>query len=243
MNDLELTMPGYTHAQLVLRAARWLGAKENCRLVLRETNALTGECPDAIGWKYGFQSRMVEVKVSRSDFLADRKKPFRIKPGKGVGLMRWMMAPRGLITVDDLVTMPGWGLLEVNGRCVRETLRATPQREVNRNAEVSILVQAAANAQLCASRDLNDWFADPTSAVGAMRVQRRAIGEAERQRERETTCTGEWAGPGKGWNSCDVRVAPGFSRCSDHGGRSRREKRRQSEVQIAYEARKTLVSA
>ena len=206
-----------------MRAAKWLMNKEHCRFVLRETNALTGECPDAIGWKYGHRSLMVEAKVSRADFLADRKKQFRKTPSKGVGLFRWMMVPAGMLTVEDMKSLAGWGLLEVKGRSVRETIRATPQPEVDRRAEVSILVQAVANSQLCAGQDLNDWFQSPESAVGALRAQRREIGDRQRERERNRKCDGVWGGPGNGWISCDAIVATGHHRCSEHGGKTRRQ--------------------
>jgi hypothetical protein len=70
--------------------------------------------PDAIGWKKACHSVLVESKVSRGDFLADRGKPFRSNPETGVGCERYYMAPRGLIRVEELPA--GWGLLEVCGR-------------------------------------------------------------------------------------------------------------------------------
>jgi hypothetical protein len=70
--------------------------------------------PDAIGWKKACHSVLVESKVSRGDFLADRGKPFRLKPESGVGCERYYLAPRGLIRVEELPA--GWGLLEVCGR-------------------------------------------------------------------------------------------------------------------------------
>jgi hypothetical protein len=70
--------------------------------------------PDAIGWKKACHSVLVESKVSRADFLADRAKPFRLKAENGVGCERYYLAPRGLIRTDELPI--GWGLLEVCGR-------------------------------------------------------------------------------------------------------------------------------
>ncbi len=85
-----------------------------CTVVLEELCAATGngENPDAIGWYTG-RTMLVECKVSRSDFLADRKKPFRANPERGLGLYRYFMAPKGLIKVDELPARRG--LLEVNG--------------------------------------------------------------------------------------------------------------------------------
>jgi hypothetical protein len=70
--------------------------------------------PDAIGWKRACHSVLVECKVSRADFLADRDKPFRQKPETGVGCERYYLAPQGLIGAAELPAH--WGLLEVNGR-------------------------------------------------------------------------------------------------------------------------------
>jgi hypothetical protein len=82
--------------------------------VLSEQACVSGEMPDAIGWKKACHSVLVESKVSRGDFLADRGKPFRLKPESGVGCERYYLAPRGLIRVEELPA--GWGLLEVCGR-------------------------------------------------------------------------------------------------------------------------------
>jgi len=81
---------------------------------LSEQACVSGEMPDAIGWKKACHSVLVESKVSRGDFLADRGKPFRSNPETGVGCERYYMAPRGLIRVEELPA--GWGLLEVCGR-------------------------------------------------------------------------------------------------------------------------------
>jgi hypothetical protein len=67
--------------------------------------------PDAIGWKRACHSVLVECKVSRSDFLADRTKPFRAKPEQGVGCERFYLVPAGLLRREELP--PGWGLLEL----------------------------------------------------------------------------------------------------------------------------------
>ena len=77
--------PALTHAQLVERAVRWLRAYR-CGVVLSEQACVSGEMPDAIGWKRASHSVLVECKVTRADFLADRDKPFRQKPEQGVGL-------------------------------------------------------------------------------------------------------------------------------------------------------------
>ncbi|HUA15357.1 MAG TPA: hypothetical protein VMG31_08660 [Verrucomicrobiae bacterium] len=99
-----------THAQMVERAVRWLRSYR-CGVVLSEQACASGEMPDAIGWKQACHSVLVECKVTRADFLADRAKPFRQKPEKGVGSERFYLTPPGLLTPDELPS--GWGLLEL----------------------------------------------------------------------------------------------------------------------------------
>ncbi len=100
-----------THAQLVERAVHWL-RRYRCGVVLSEQACVSGEMPDAIGWKQKCHSVLVECKVARADFLADRAKPFRQKPEKGVGNERYYLTPPGLIKIEELPD--GWGLLELS---------------------------------------------------------------------------------------------------------------------------------
>lgn len=105
-----------THHELVGHAVRWL-RRNNCRVILHDPfrAAYVQEQPDAIGWRDGL-SILVEVKVSRADFLRDRHKPFRADPAKGMGDWRFYLAPAGLIRPEELPT--GWGLLECDGKRV-----------------------------------------------------------------------------------------------------------------------------
>ena len=98
-----------THAQMVEKAVRWLRSYR-CGVVLSEQACASGEMPDAIGWKQACHSVLVECKVTRADFLADRAKPFRQKPEKGVGNERYYFAPPALVKLEELPV--GWGLLE-----------------------------------------------------------------------------------------------------------------------------------
>jgi len=98
-----------THIQLVEKAVRWLRSYR-CGVVLSEQACVSGEMPDAIGWKQACHSVLVECKVTRADFLADRSKPFRQEPEKGVGSERFYLTPPGLMKLEELPT--GWGLLE-----------------------------------------------------------------------------------------------------------------------------------
>jgi hypothetical protein len=99
-----------THAQLVSKAVRWL-RWYRCGVVLSEQACISGEMPDAIGWKQACHSVLAECKVTRADFLADRAKPFRQKPEKGVGSERFYLTAPGLVKIEELPS--GWGLLEL----------------------------------------------------------------------------------------------------------------------------------
>ncbi len=106
-----------THDELCARAARWLKKTRGCRLVLREVVSYAGERPDAMGWQASTGwSLLVECKVSRSDFLRDRKKSSRGSHWS-MGQFRFYMTPPGLLTLEDLPE--GWGLLEAHPRSVR----------------------------------------------------------------------------------------------------------------------------
>lgn len=102
-----------THAQLVQHAVRWL-RRYRCGVVLSEQACISGEMPDAIGWKRACHSVLVECKASRADFLADRGKPFRKDAGMALGCERYYLAPAKLIRKEELPI--GWGLLEIRDR-------------------------------------------------------------------------------------------------------------------------------
>lgn len=100
----------FTHDELVKRAVAWLSKPSRgrgaCGVVVPELVSYAGEQPDAIGWRGGGFSVLVECKVSRSDFIVDRKKP---RQGLGAGHTRYYMCPPGLIRPDELPE--NWGLL------------------------------------------------------------------------------------------------------------------------------------
>ncbi len=78
------------------------------------TGAAISEKPDAIGFKSCGESFLVEVKVSRSDFFADKKKPHRNPNKKSLGNFRAYLAPAGLLSLSDIPY--GWQLWEVHGK-------------------------------------------------------------------------------------------------------------------------------
>jgi len=129
------------HAHLVARAAEWLRSRYGCGIVLTEQYCATGEVPDVVGWKASCQSVLVECKISRSDFLADAHKPFRLAPEEGLGSRRLYMAPAGMIARAELP--PHWGLLECKGREVRLAVkpgRADLRRPIGLMKEMGLLL-------------------------------------------------------------------------------------------------------
>lgn len=107
-----------SHTDLVAVAARWL-KRQGFGVVATELRSYgTAEEPDAIGFRSAV-SAVVEVKVSRADFLADKAKPHR--QNGGLGNYRFYLCPPGVIEVDDLPA--GWGLLYASGRRVTEVAR------------------------------------------------------------------------------------------------------------------------
>ena len=115
-------MTGYTHTELVAMGERWLRGSVGCPVVVTELVSMAAQIPDVIGFTSD-TSYLIEVKVSRSDFLADRKKWHQSR-GLSAGNYRWYLAPPGLLCTEDLPH--GWGLLEPQGtrmKIVRGSLR------------------------------------------------------------------------------------------------------------------------
>ena len=105
-----------THAQLVQKAVAWLRSYR-CGVILSEQACLSGEMPDAIGWKRACHSVLVECKMSRADFLVDRDKPFRRQQELGLGCERYYLTPAAMIGEEELPA--GWGLLECHNRKIK----------------------------------------------------------------------------------------------------------------------------
>jgi len=107
-----VTVKNMTHDQ----AAEWIAARlrrEGYPFAFANmTSASHGEQPDVLAMNSYAESIVVEVKMSRADFRADAKKPWR-KPGKGVGLKRVYLTPQGLL--DPAEVPYGWLLWEIHG--------------------------------------------------------------------------------------------------------------------------------
>ncbi len=124
-----------THDRLVRRARGYLFRHHG--LVISEMAAI-GEQADAIGFSSGY-STLIECKVSRSDFLADLKKFFRVVPESGMGDNRYYFTPAGLISPNELPRL--WGLLELRGRRIFRVVAAQHSPKNSRH-ELALLVSA-----------------------------------------------------------------------------------------------------
>ncbi len=112
------------HRKLVESAYKWVLKNSSCGVAFKELNTLccNGEYPDVIGFGAWNHSVLIEVKTSRSDFYADKKKSFRQNPQLGMGTQRFYCCPNNLLQIEDLPE--GWGLIYVNekfkARCVHQ---------------------------------------------------------------------------------------------------------------------------
>lgn len=106
------------HRTLSEMGAKWCKkpASQNghgCNISIVEGCA-NKENADIIGFRHSNPAKgsvLIEVKVSRSDFLSDKKKPHRKNQSSGMGKWRYFLCPENLITPKDLKNHPKWGLL------------------------------------------------------------------------------------------------------------------------------------
>ena len=134
-----------THTDIINHTAKWLKnhpqniAVPNCTTILKELKSATesGEIPDVIAW-CSWASVLVEVKTSRSDFLKDRCKPFRISPAKGVGNFRYYISPPNIIKPNEIPEY--WGLLQINENEKIEIIKVAQNQFANTECERTILL-------------------------------------------------------------------------------------------------------
>jgi hypothetical protein len=105
----------FSHRNLCFKATKHLRNKgiqpfHKSQYVVCELERV-GESPDAFGFG-GSSTQLIEVKVSRSDFLSDKKKYWRKYPEHGIGKFRSYLCPEGMIKEKDLPKY--WGLLWIN---------------------------------------------------------------------------------------------------------------------------------
>lgn len=114
-------MNKFTHRELCEIGAKFLRRSESanghgCHFAIVEP-ASYGENPDVFGIRHGLNGYdigtvLLEAKTSRSDFLADKKKPHRLNPAMGVGKWRYFICPKDLIKPEELPEK--WGLIYVS---------------------------------------------------------------------------------------------------------------------------------
>lgn len=144
-----------THRELCNSGCRFL-RNNGFRIAFQEPfRAITswGEQPDVIGFRNG-ASCLLEAKCSRSDLQADRKKPFRLEPEKGMGDWRFYICEPGVVSIADLPE--GWGLLHVvKGRVrkvhgwpgnIRWVITGAKPFRANKQAECDVLLSALRRA-------------------------------------------------------------------------------------------------
>jgi hypothetical protein len=101
------------HRELCLLGAKYMKLHglmifQKPAYVVCELERANAECPDVFGFGSAL-TQLIEVKVSRADFFADRNKPFRKNPEKGLGQLRSYLCPAGII--GKLEVPDKWGLL------------------------------------------------------------------------------------------------------------------------------------
>jgi len=102
----------------------------------------TQEIPDAVGFKSS-HSICVEAKISRADYLVNRRKTHCLIPEMGVGQRRFIIIPRDLISVDEhRERYPEYGLATVHENGVIRLRHESSIFETNKSAEVGMLVSA-----------------------------------------------------------------------------------------------------
>ena len=129
-----------THRNVCLKAANYLRKKgihgfHKAQYSVCELERC-GESPDAFGWG-GSSTQLIEVKISRQDFLSDKKKHWRNQPWYGLGRYRSYLCPIDLIKPEELPE--NWGLLYIdkNGN-ITEIVKAE-QQECNHIEEVNLI--------------------------------------------------------------------------------------------------------
>lgn len=128
------------HALLVELAQKWLMGAGKCVVSATEIQTWTNmEIPDAIGFDYTGRCTIVECKVSRSDFLSDKKKRFRKMPEMGMGAKRYFLTQKGLIGPAELPER--WGLIYVYPKVVKCVKQARPFDDRNIYAERRCMVK------------------------------------------------------------------------------------------------------
>ena len=129
-----------THRELCFKAASYLrnhGIQpfHRCQYVVCELERI-GESPDAFGFG-GSSTQLIEVKISRSDFLSDKNKYWRKNPQSGLARFRSYLCPEGIIKESDLPEK--WGLLWVNDKGKIVEIKSASYQECSHIAELQLI--------------------------------------------------------------------------------------------------------
>jgi len=108
-----------THKELVEIGYRWLMKSVRCRFAFKELVTYAAETSDVIGWKGG-DSILIECKTSKADFLADKKKDFRLHSWMGVGNYRFYLTPAGLFNTMHIPKKWGWLEVSEKGKIIKK---------------------------------------------------------------------------------------------------------------------------
>lgn len=90
------------------------------------------EMPDVLAYRSQYNHIVFEVKTSRSDFLVDKKKPWRQTPEAGIGTQRVYVTPAGLLNPEKDIPF-GWQLWEVHhqkSRSIVKIIKGEVQKKV-----------------------------------------------------------------------------------------------------------------
>lgn len=139
---LALEPKQYTHKEVVEIASRWV--RNKAKVVLPEFSTVhSSEIPDVLAFS-ARDSHMIEVKVSRADFLRDKKKVFRYAEDRGMGNYRYYCCPAKLI--GPLEVPDGWGLIYVYPSGHARQMMWGDRKDSNMDAERTILYAYARRA-------------------------------------------------------------------------------------------------
>lgn len=183
------------HDELVKKAVNWLQKPlslggPGCHAAVSEARTgIDGEIADALGFRacgtVAAGSVLVEVKVSRSDFLADKNKPHRQPDAVSVGNWRYYLCPEGIISPSDLPEK--WGLLWVGPRgkvtpivgpvtttniLLHRQLLADTRFDTNLHGELYSLVRTLAKV------------AEPDKLTRLLRAERNKVNRLAKENER-----------------------------------------------------------
>lgn len=136
-NNPELAPDMPSHKEYCEAAAKWLRGTKGCIIAAAEIVATTNERPDALGFK-SHNSFMVEVKMSRADFMADKKKWHRQEPGRCIGDYRYYFCPPEVLFEHDMPA--GWGLIWYDGKKCWQIVKAERMNDTNHRVERTFLI-------------------------------------------------------------------------------------------------------